>query len=137
SAAGQNCSGSGRGWGRGEPRSAPPPAPRLAGELSAARLDGSEVRLESLQTDLPGLHVRLKEHLSARIRDGVKLMKSMLAIASWGEAGGAPAAGDFRDQGVVILLAGNSSRSGFVEQALAEELGIPDLKVWRPHRQAP
>src|SRR5262249_58157658 len=130
SAAGQNCSGSGRGWGRGEPRSAPPPAPRLAGELSAARLDGSEVRLESLQTDLPGLHVRLKEHLAARIRDGVKLMKSMLAIAPWGE--GEAAKADFREQGVVILLAGNSSRSAFVEQALAAELGIPDLAVWRP-----
>jgi hypothetical protein len=111
--------------------------PRPSGELAAARLDGSEVRLESLATDVPGLHVRLKDHLEARIRDGVKLMKSMLAITPWTEAPGAApaagaAAGDFRDQGVVILLAGNSSRSEFVEQALAAELGIPDLKVWRP-----
>src|SRR6185312_16362175 len=53
----------------------PDHAPRAAAELSAARLDGSEVRLESIKTDLPGLHVRLKEHLSTRIRDGVKLMK--------------------------------------------------------------
>jgi hypothetical protein len=119
-------------------------APKSADELHAARLDGSEVRLESLKTDLPGLHARLQEHLSARIRDGVKLMKNMLAIASWSDGGAetppnppAPAQAhegppDFRDQGVVILLAGNSSRSEFVERALAEELGIPGLKVWRP-----
>ncbi len=109
--------------------------PRCGGELLAARLDGSEVRLSSIDSDLPGLHARLKEHLGARIRDGVKLMKSMLAIAQWGGgASGAdtPAGGDFREQGVVILLAGNSSRSEFVEAALAAELGIPDLKVWSP-----
>jgi hypothetical protein len=104
--------------------------PRRGGELHAARLDGSEVRLESIETDLPGLHARLKEHLGARIRDGVKLMKSMLAIAPW--VPGTPSAADFREQGVVILLAGNSSRSEFVEAALADELGIPDLKVWTP-----
>lgn len=117
--------------------------PRRAPELAAARLDGSEVRLESLGTDLPGLHVKLKEHLAARIRDGVKLMKNMLAIAPWGASAGAPEGaaatpgGDFRDQGVVILLAGNSSRSEFVERALAEELGIPGLKVWRPDGDTP
>jgi hypothetical protein len=130
----------------------PSHAPTAAAELSAARLDGSEVRIESIKTDLPGLHVRLQEHLSARIRDGVKLMKSMLAIASWaaghdgGPSEGPPnppghdggsSKGDFRDQGVVILLAGNSSRSEFVEKALAEELNIPDLKVWRPDSEGP
>ena len=106
--------------------------PRRGGELHAARLDGSEVRLESIDTDLPGLHARLKEHLGARIRDGVKLMKSMLGIAQWNGTAEPPTGGDFREQGVVILLAGNSSRSEFVEAALAEELGIPDLKVWSP-----
>jgi hypothetical protein len=111
--------------------------PRRADELSSARLDGSEVRLAALSTDLPGLHVRLKEHLAARIRDGVKLMKNMLAIATWG-AGDAPQPGaDFREQGVVILLAGNSSRSAYVEAALAEELGIPGLEVWRPDSDRP
>jgi hypothetical protein len=109
--------------------------PRRADELSAARLDGSEVRLESLKTDLPGLHARLTAHLETRIRDGVKLMKSMLAIAPWSE--GDAAQGDWREQGVVILLAGNSSRSEFVEKALAEELGIPGLKVWRPDSDGP
>ncbi len=114
--------------------------PKRAADLSAARLDGSEVRLESLKTDLPGLHVALKEHLSTRIRDGVKLMKSMLAIASWGGPEGTTPTGDpgdWRAQGVTILLAGNSSRSEFVEKALAEELGIPDLKVWRPGSDGP
>jgi hypothetical protein len=117
--------------------------PVRAEELTAARLDGSEIQLESLKTDLPGLHARLKAHLETRIRDGVKLMKSMLAIAPWsGDAamgdGTAPAApADWREQGVVILLAGNSSRSEFVEKALAEELGIPGLKVWRPDSDGP
>jgi hypothetical protein len=110
---------------------APDNEPRRVNDLSAARLDGSEVRLESLGSDVPGLHAKLKEHLQARIRDGVKLMKSMLAIAPWGGEG------DWREQGVTILLAGNSSRSAFVERALGEELGIPDLKVWRPGSEAP
>lgn len=100
--------------------------PKRVDELAAARLDGSEVRLTSLKTDVPGLHARLDEHLGARIRDGVKLMKSMLNVTPWGGEG------DWREQGVVILLAGNSSRSEFVERALAEELGIPGLKVWQP-----
>lgn len=113
--------------------------PRRVDQLSAARLDGTEAVLTSLATDLPGLHVALKDHLAARIRDGVKLMKNMLAIAPWSPPAdpARPAAADFRDQGVVILLAGNSSRSGFVERALADELGIPDLKVWRPDSDAP
>ncbi|MDI3292005.1 hypothetical protein [Polyangium sp. 15x6] len=110
---------------------APENEPRRAADLSAARLDGSEVRLESLATDTPALHAKLKEHLQTRIRDGVKLMKSMLAIAPWGTEG------DWREQGVTILLAGNSSRSAFVEQALADELGIPGLKVWRPGSTEP
>lgn len=109
--------------------------PKRVAQLSAARLDGSEVGLTSLATDLAGLHVELKEHLASRIRDGVKLMKNMLAIAPW--SGDAAAAKDFREQGVVILLAGNSSRSAFVERALAEELGIPELTVWRPDSDAP
>lgn len=103
--------------------------PKRVDELVAARLDGSEVRLTSLKTDVPGLHARLNEHLGARIRDGVKLMKSMLNVTPWGGEG------DWREQGVVILLAGNSSRSEFVERALAEELGIPGLRVWQPDGQ--
>ncbi len=105
--------------------------PKRPHDLSAARLDGTEVRVESIAADLPGLHHALKEHLSARIRDGVKLMKSMLSISTWG-SGDSGESKDFRDAGVVILLAGNSSRSEFVEEALAAELGVPDLKVWRP-----
>lgn len=100
-------------------------------DLLAARLDGSETRLESLKADLPGLHLKLKEHLQGRIRDGVKLMKSMLTVTPWGGEG------NWQEQGVVILLAGNSSRSEFVEKALAEELGIPNLKVWSPDSSQP
>jgi hypothetical protein len=100
--------------------------PRKVDELTATRLDGSEVKLVSLKTDVAGLHGKLKAHLQTRVRDGVKLLNSMLRNTSWGTQG------DWREQGVVILLAGNSSRSEFVEKALAEELGIPELKVWRP-----
>jgi len=105
--------------------------PKQVKQLLAARLDGTEVQLESLAEDVTSLHGALEGHLMARIRDGVKLMKSMLAIAPWGGEG------NWREQGVTILLAGNSSRSAFVEKALAEELGIPDLQVWRPGSDKP
>lgn len=116
-------------------KAGPTEAPRCAASLVAARLDGSEVALESLGSDLAGLHARLAEHLEARIREGVKLMRSVLRMAPWGGPDGG--ASDWREQGVVILLAGNSSRSAFVERALAEELGIADLQVWRPGSPAP
>lgn len=109
----------------------PEEAPRPAPKLTAARLDGSEVAVASFASDLGPLHTELIQHLRARVRDGVKLLKSMLAITPFGEGG------SFLEQGVVLLLAGNSSRSRFVESALAEELGIPDLKVWRPDGAEP
>jgi hypothetical protein len=122
----------------------PHEAPRAAGALRAARLDGSEVTLESTTSDPGGLHAQLRGHLEARVREGVKLMRSVLRMAPWSgatsgpAAGGAPGAGargdfaELEEQGVVLLLAGNSSRSAFVERALAEELDAPDLKVWSP-----
>ncbi len=109
----------------------PEDPPRPAPKLTAARLDGTEVAIASLADGLGPLHAELAEHLRARVRDGVKLLKSMLAITPFGDGG------TFFDQGVVLLLAGNSSRSRFVERALAEELGIPDLKVWRPDSSEP
>ncbi len=105
--------------------------PRRVEELSVARLDGSEVRVQSLKTDIAGLHAKMTAHLKSRIRDGARLLASMLRNTSWGSEG------DWREQGVVLLLAGNSSRSEFVESALAEELGIADLKVWRPGSPGP
>lgn len=105
--------------------------PKRVEELSVARLDGSEVRVQSLKTDIAGLHAKMNAHLKSRIRDGARLLSSMLRNTSWGGEGG------WREQGVVLLLAGNSSRSEFVEAALAEELGIPDLKVWRPGSSGP
>ncbi len=104
----------------------PQNAPKRVEDLVAARLDGGDAHLQSLRSDVPGLHAQLKGHLQTRIRDGVKLLDSMLRNTSWGCEGG------WREQGVVILLAGNSSRSEFVEKVLAEELHVPDLKVWRP-----
>lgn len=107
----------------------PEEAPLAAPGLVAARLDGSEAPITSLGGDPGPLAGELREHLRARIREGVKLMKSMLAVAPFESA--APGA-TFIDQGVVILLAGNSSRSRYVERALCDELGLPTLKVWRP-----
>jgi hypothetical protein len=109
----------------------PDSEPRRTEELTAVRLDNQEVRLQSLKTDLAGLKVRLHDHLRERIRDGVKLLKTMMSNTPWGGEG------DWKQQGVVILLAGNSSRSAFVEQVLAEELGIPGLKVWKPNSTGP
>jgi hypothetical protein len=113
--------------------------PKSAPNLTAARLDGSEIALTSFGGDMASLSKEMQEHLVARIRGGVKLMKSTLGNAAWGEGG------DFRSQGVVILLAGNSSRSSFVEKVLAEELGLDaaadaggaPFKVWRPDSDAP
>ncbi|WP_050430179.1 hypothetical protein [Chondromyces crocatus] len=116
----------------------PDMAPSKAPGLVAARLDGSEVAVESFGGALEPLTAELRDHLRARIREGVKLMKNMLAIAPFGAVdGGSSGRGDFLDQGVVILLAGNSSRSRYVERALADELGIADLKVWRPESNEP
>jgi hypothetical protein len=109
----------------------PKNAPKQVSQLAAARLDGTEVQLESLAQDVSSLHASLEGHLMARVRDGVKLMKSMLSIAPWGGEG------TWKEQGVTILLAGNSSRSAYVEKALAEELGIADLHVWRPGSDKP
>jgi hypothetical protein len=113
--------------------------PKTAPSLTAARLDGSEIALTSFGSDMASLTKDMQDHLTARIRGGVKLMKSTLGNAAWGEGG------DFKSQGVVILLAGNSSRSAFVEKVLAEELGLDSpapgaagapFKVWRPDSDA-
>ncbi|RYE82572.1 MAG: hypothetical protein EOO75_20490, partial [Myxococcales bacterium] len=105
--------------------------PKRVEELTAVRLDHQEVRVQSLKTDLAGLKVRLHEHLRERIRDGVKLLRTMLLNTPWGGEG------DWKQQGVVILLAGNSSRSAFVEQVHGQELGIANLKAWQPTSSAP
>src|SRR5207247_498019 len=56
-----------------------------------------------------------------------------IAGTPWAPGG----SGSWREQGVVILLAGNSSRSEYVESALAQALGVPDLKVWSPGASTP
>jgi hypothetical protein len=58
----------------------------------------------------------------------------MIASTPWDaqNSPGAPGGSVWRDKGVVILLAGNSSRSEYVERALALALDAPDLKVWHP-----
>ena len=114
---------------------------RSAPNLSAAKLDGSEVAVTSFGSDLAGLSKEMQEHLVARIRGGVKLMKSTLGNAAWGDADDTGQEVDLEKQGVVILLAGNSSRSGFVERVLAEELGLgtkeKPFAVWKPESDGP
>ena len=102
--------------------------------LVARRLDESEVALESLKSDLAGVQKRLSTHLEERVRDGARLLANMIASTPWepGAAGTHVPASGGRERGVVILLAGNSSRSDYVERALAQALDAPDLKVWTP-----
>jgi hypothetical protein len=113
----------------------PEQRPKSAPNLTAARLDGSEIALTTFGSDTGALSKEMQDHLVARVRGGVKLMKSTLGNAAWGEGG------DFKAQGVVILLAGNSSRSAFVERVLAEELGLgtkeAPFKVWKPDSEVP
>ena len=114
---------------------------RSAPNLTAARLDGSEIAVSSYAADLAPLSKEMAEHLVARIRGGVKLMKSTLGNAAWGDADDPGPEVDLEKQGVVILLAGNSSRSAFVERVLAEELGLGSkdkpFSVWKPESDGP
>ncbi len=107
--------------------------------LVARRLDDSEVALESLKTDVAGVQQKLSTHLEERIRDGARLLASMIASTPWDGAAstGTAPAGSWREKGVVILLAGNSARSEYVERALAQSLDTPDLKVWHPGDASP
>lgn len=102
--------------------------------LAARRLDESEVTVECLASDVEGVQKKLAAHLEERVRDGARLLASMIASTPWTH--GAPAHGAaadaWRDNGVVILLAGNSSRGEYVERALAQALDVPELKVWHP-----
>ncbi|MEI7891655.1 MAG: hypothetical protein WCI05_01105 [Myxococcales bacterium] len=118
-----------------EVKFAPSFAPKPSPGLRAMRLDGTEVELTTLASDLTPLHRELEAHLVARIRDGVNLLQTTLANSAWGTQG------DFREQGIVILLAGNSSRSAYVERVLAEALGLGTKEVpfavWTPDGTAP
>jgi hypothetical protein len=107
--------------------------------LVARRLDDSEVSLESLKSDPAGLQKRLATHLEERVRDGARLLASMIASTPWepGSAGSATGGATWRDKGVVILLAGNSARSEYVQKALAQALDAPDLAVWHPGDDSP
>ncbi|MBK6533228.1 MAG: hypothetical protein IPF99_27680 [Deltaproteobacteria bacterium] len=103
--------------------------------LVARRLDESEAALVSPHERHPR---RAEEafgtHLEGKgVRDGARQPASMIPSTPWEPAGcalaPAPASG-WRERGVVILLAGNSSRFDHVERALAQALDAPDLKVW-------
>ncbi len=94
--------------------------------VRAVRFDGAEVDLGCFAKDNGPLREALVGHLESRIEQGARLLLSMLQNIRWGGEG------DWRAQGVQILLAGNSSRGEHVASALGRVLGYPDLRVWRP-----
>lgn len=94
--------------------------------VRAVKIDGSEVALNCFAKDNGPVRDALISHLDGRIEEGARLLLSMLQNIAWGSEG------DWRAQGVQILLAGNSSRGEYVAQALGKVLGYPELKVWRP-----
>ncbi|MFO0555664.1 MAG: hypothetical protein U0271_45220 [Polyangiaceae bacterium] len=116
------------------------PAPNL----TLTRIDGTEATIESLGGDLGAITETLRKHLVSRIREGVKLVVSTIASAAWPAPAGqtepetAKSSGSIEERGIVVLLAGNSSRSAFVAQTVAEELGLADaqkgeaFRAWRP-----
>ncbi len=114
--------------------------PRSAPEMTLSRLDGGEVAIESLGADLASLGADLHAHLRARIREGTKLLASTLASAAWPAVAGQSSGGtpSIEERGIVVLLAGNSSRSAFVAEAVAEELGLKKegpFLPWKPDGQ--
>ncbi|MCC6525709.1 MAG: hypothetical protein IT373_23875 [Polyangiaceae bacterium] len=123
-------------------------AARPAPGLRLARLDGTETVVESLGRDLAPVTEALRAHLVARIGEGTKLLASTVASARWpGEAESAHGA-SLAERGVVVLLAGNSSRSAFVAEAVATELGLArageggsggdaPFEPWRPDGKVP
>jgi hypothetical protein len=122
----------------------PAESPRPAPGLSLSRLDGTDATVDALAFrgsggsdggELPRVAERLRAHLLARIKEGTKLLASTIASAKWpGDA--ADGARSLMERGILVLLAGNSSRSAFVAQAVAEELGLAKpgepFEPWRP-----
>jgi hypothetical protein len=100
-------------------------------KVRAVKIDGTEVDLGSFAKDNGALRDTLVSHLETRIEEGARLLLSMLQNIQWGGEG------DWRAQGVQILLAGNSSRGEYVAKSLGKVLGYPDLKVWRPSDEGP
>jgi hypothetical protein len=108
--------------------------PRSAPGLTLSRLDGSDARVESLGGDLEPLTEELRAHLRARIREGVKLLASTTKSAAWPGDG----QGSLEDRGIVVLLAGNSSRSAFVAEEVTRELGLAgEGQPWTPEGSRP
>lgn len=112
------------------PEEAAKPAP----DLALTRIDGAQTQVESLGGDLAPLTESLRAHLLSRIGEGTKLLASTMASTKWPNA--EMESGSLMDRGILVLLAGNSSRSAFVAQAVAQELGIAapgePFEAWRP-----
>jgi hypothetical protein len=115
----------------------PNESPRPAPGLTLTRIDGSDAKVDALGGDLEPVAVSLRQHLAARIAEGTKLLASTLGSTQWpADANGGTDAQAFLDRGIVVLLAGNSSRSAFVAQAVAEELGLAGEGAFQPWRPA-
>jgi hypothetical protein len=99
--------------------------------VRVVKIDGTEVTLECFAKENTPVRDALVSHLEQRIEEGARLLLSMLQNIAWGSEG------DWRAQGVQILLAGNSSRGEYVARALGKVLGYPELKVWRPSDSHP
>lgn len=113
----------------------PNEAPTPVNDLALSRLDGSETSVTSFGGDLTALAQSLRDHLLARIGEGTKLLASTMTSAKWPNEAAAPGA-SLLERGILVLLAGNSSRSAFVAQAVAQELGLAKpgepFEAWRP-----
>ncbi|MBK6514062.1 MAG: hypothetical protein IPM79_31280 [Polyangiaceae bacterium] len=113
----------------------PAEAPHPAAGLALSRIDGTETTVDALGGDLSAVAASLRAHLMARIHEGTTLLESTMASAKWPNEAVEPQ-GSLLDRGILVLLAGNSSRSAFVAQAVAEELGLAKpgeaFEPWRP-----
>lgn len=116
----------------------PSEAPKPAPDLPLAKLGGGEAVVQSFGGDLSGLAESLRAHILSRIGEGTKLLASTIESAHWPNEAGAegPAQGSLMDRGILVLLAGNSSRSAFVAQAVAQAIGLvkpgEPFDAWRP-----
>lgn len=110
----------------GRVKRGPSEAPRRVDAAALVRVDGVETEVRAFG-DPGDLDAAMRAHVEGRVEAAAKLLRTMLETTPWGGAPG----GDFREKGVVILLAGNASRSGYVAQAIERVLG-GDLPVFSP-----
>lgn len=114
----------------------PAELPRPAPDLPLAKLGGGEATVQSFGGDLSALAGSLRAHILSRIGEGTKLLASTIESAHWPDEADAAKASSLMERGILVLLAGNSSRSAFVAQAVAQAIGLAApgeaFEAWRP-----